>query len=328
MNNLNLPYLYSFLKELNTGHLIKNADQSKTRKLLTNLVFLGNVSGLSTGYQFKWSSGTRTVFDEELIFDLHSLSSMISHEDSCIYTDQHTFRDDLMEIIHKLKACVLQADGEFNAQLINHSTVLAFLSKRAYKTQSEAKELLKTIFPSITEEQVQDAFTLLEALTNLKDDTKNIRHGDSAQGSDTKNGDALLNSIFKEMSRDVYDYGPMIDQAEFKEGIRLVLDNLYEFATKRDLERCLEKGSLKVEDFLPNEQGTNRFGLDTAYFRKTINRELNRSFQDAKPDEMARIFMRLAIAADSSILQEEEFIQQIENEQAESERHLNRDPRL
>jgi len=58
---------------------------------------------------------------------------------------------------------------------------------------------------------------------------------------------------------------------------------------------------------LPNEQGTNRYGLDVAYFRNAINRELNRPLVDFKPDELARVFARLSRAADSSVMHEPEF---------------------
>ena len=60
---------------------------------------------------------------------------------------------------------------------------------------------------------------------------------------------------------------------------------------------------------LPNEQGKNRYGLDMAYFRNLINRELNhsRGLHDYKPSELARVFARMASAADSAVLSEPEF---------------------
>lgn len=58
---------------------------------------------------------------------------------------------------------------------------------------------------------------------------------------------------------------------------------------------------------VPNEQGTNRYGLDMSYFRKLINRELNRPLTDFRPDEFARVCARMAAAADRSVLQESEF---------------------
>lgn len=59
----------------------------------------------------------------------------------------------------------------------------------------------------------------------------------------------------------------------------------------------------------PNEIGKNRYGVDVAYFRKTINRELNRSLYDFKPDELARVFARLSVTADRSVIHEPEFNQ-------------------
>lgn len=58
---------------------------------------------------------------------------------------------------------------------------------------------------------------------------------------------------------------------------------------------------------LPNEQGTNRYGLDVAYFRKTINRELNRDLRNFKPDELARVLARLSRTADKAVMHEPEF---------------------
>lgn len=55
------------------------------------------------------------------------------------------------------------------------------------------------------------------------------------------------------------------------------------------------------------ENGTNRYGLDVSYFRNTIDRELNRSLTDFKPDELARVCARLAKTADSEVLKESEF---------------------
>lgn len=58
---------------------------------------------------------------------------------------------------------------------------------------------------------------------------------------------------------------------------------------------------------IPNEQGTNRYGLDMAYFRNVINRELNRPLVDYRPHELARIFARLSRTADSDVMFEPEF---------------------
>lgn len=95
------------------------------------------------------------------------------------------------------------------------------------------------------------------------------------------------------------------------------LDQLqYEFAQQGGYIRHLESEraalAAQVEalkrDAVPNEQGKNRYGLDVAYFRNVINRELNRSLMDFKPSELARVFARLSRSADDSVLLENEFI--------------------
>lgn len=59
---------------------------------------------------------------------------------------------------------------------------------------------------------------------------------------------------------------------------------------------------------VPSERGANRFGLDMAYFRNLINRELNsHSLDNYKPSELARVFARMAAAADRDVLREPEF---------------------
>ena len=58
---------------------------------------------------------------------------------------------------------------------------------------------------------------------------------------------------------------------------------------------------------LPIENGKNRYGLDVSYFRNVINRELNRSLENHKPDELARVFARLSRTADKSVMFEPEF---------------------
>lgn len=72
--------------------------------------------------------------------------------------------------------------------------------------------------------------------------------------------------------------------------------------------QALQKRLAEVErEKLPNEQGCNRYGLDMAYFRNVINRELNRPLSDYKPDELARVFARLSKTADKSVMFEPEF---------------------
>jgi hypothetical protein len=63
----------------------------------------------------------------------------------------------------------------------------------------------------------------------------------------------------------------------------------------------------KAERATPIENGKNRYGVDISYFRNLINRELNRGLQDYRPDELARVFARMAMAADPEVLKEPEF---------------------
>ncbi len=78
--------------------------------------------------------------------------------------------------------------------------------------------------------------------------------------------------------------------------------------TSKKLMECIEQLENERDEIaLPNEQGVNRYGLDIAYFRNVINRELNRPLVNYKPDELARVFARLSRTADKSIMFEPEF---------------------
>jgi hypothetical protein len=57
---------------------------------------------------------------------------------------------------------------------------------------------------------------------------------------------------------------------------------------------------------VPDERGTNEYGLDMSYFRSLFNRELS-SLKNFRPDELARVLARAARTADASVLQENEF---------------------
>lgn len=71
-----------------------------------------------------------------------------------------------------------------------------------------------------------------------------------------------------------------------------------------ELEKELSEAN---NDRPPVENGKNRYGVDVSYFRKTINRELNRSLSNFKPDELARVLARLSVTADSQVIFEDEF---------------------
>tara|TARA_S200002703_G_scaffold101771_1_gene88196 strand:+ start:445 stop:900 length:456 start_codon:yes stop_codon:yes gene_type:complete len=82
-------------------------------------------------------------------------------------------------------------------------------------------------------------------------------------------------------------------------------------AENAELRQRLEKAEAERDELrsekLPNEKGSNRYGLDVAYFRKTINRELNRDLTNFKPSELARVLARLSVTADKSVISETEF---------------------
>jgi hypothetical protein len=70
---------------------------------------------------------------------------------------------------------------------------------------------------------------------------------------------------------------------------------------------CSRKMQRKADCVPSNENGTNRYGVDVSYFRKTINRELNRDLRNFKPDELARVLARLSVTADNQVIFEPEF---------------------
>lgn len=102
---------------------------------------------------------------------------------------------------------------------------------------------------------------------------------------DARKGNAL---IYQDIS--ISNFESMHSLSDIRELVEL----------RKEVER------LKAE-LLPNETGTNEYGLDVAYFRKTINRELNRDISRFKPDEIARVLARLSVAADKSVIYEPEF---------------------
>ena len=84
------------------------------------------------------------------------------------------------------------------------------------------------------------------------------------------------------------------------------LEEQLNVATKLLDERKYQIELLKSE--IPSiENGTNRYGVDVSYFRNTINRELNRSLRDFRPDELARVLARLSNTADANVMHEDEF---------------------
>ena len=69
----------------------------------------------------------------------------------------------------------------------------------------------------------------------------------------------------------------------------------------------LNEFSEKAERATPIENGKNRYGVDVAYFRRTINRELNRPLTDHTPQELARVLARLSRTAAPEVMHEPEF---------------------
>ena len=52
---------------------------------------------------------------------------------------------------------------------------------------------------------------------------------------------------------------------------------------------------------------TNRYGVDTDYFKRIIDRELNHGLENYTPDELARVFARMSKTAHAGVLLEPEF---------------------
>ncbi|MBO7920968.1 hypothetical protein J5X92_01890 [Alteromonas sp. K632G] len=74
-----------------------------------------------------------------------------------------------------------------------------------------------------------------------------------------------------------------------------------------EIKQLRERVKELEQNLLPIENGKNRYGLDVSYFRNAINRELNRSLANHKPDELARVLARLSRTADESVMFEPEF---------------------
>ena len=51
---------------------------------------------------------------------------------------------------------------------------------------------------------------------------------------------------------------------------------------------------------------TNEYGLDVDYFERLIKRELS-DIRNQTPSDLARVFARMSVTADSSVIFEEEF---------------------
>lgn len=104
-----------------------------------------------------------------------------------------------------------------------------------------------------------------------------------------------------------------ISQYESKQdkGADLLIKLAKSNASMASLELELAKANERVRELeqnqLPIENGENRYGLDVSYFRNVINRELNRSLYNYKPDELARVLARISRTADKSVMFEPEF---------------------
>lgn len=69
----------------------------------------------------------------------------------------------------------------------------------------------------------------------------------------------------------------------------------------------LKENSNATSVFVPQEFGRNRYGVDVGYFRNAINSNLNIKLENYTPTELATVFARLAITADSAIFNNLEF---------------------
>jgi len=77
-------------------------------------------------------------------------------------------------------------------------------------------------------------------------------------------------------------------------------------SVSESVEMLLEAYTNPPSAVVPDERGTNEYGLDVGYFRKLFNRELS-SLRSFRPDELARVLARAARTADAEVLQESEF---------------------
>jgi hypothetical protein len=59
---------------------------------------------------------------------------------------------------------------------------------------------------------------------------------------------------------------------------------------------------------------TNQYGLDVSYFQNCIDRDLGRGLNNYRPDEFARVCLRMAVTADAKVLLEPEFVKIYDNE--------------
>ena len=81
-----------------------------------------------------------------------------------------------------------------------------------------------------------------------------------------------------------------------------------EYHELRELNKELQGEIERLKALVPPvETGKNRYGLDVGYFRRAINRDLNRGLENYQPDELARVFPRLSVTADKSVMREAEF---------------------
>lgn len=87
--------------------------------------------------------------------------------------------------------------------------------------------------------------------------------------------------------------------------IKQVEQNYY--CLYQDMRDLVAKYAELKDQCPPVENGRNRYGLDVSYFRQLINRELNRSLTDFKPEKLARVFARASVTADKSVIFEDEF---------------------
>ena len=106
-----------------------------------------------------------------------------------------------------------------------------------------------------------------------------------------------------------------LENIDETEGFELIDDIYYrnsssQVAWRAYQEACgaKEREMSELREQIPSiENGKNRYGVDVSYFRNLINRELNRSLRDFRPDELARVFARASRTADPKVMHEDEF---------------------
>ncbi len=118
---------------------------------------------------------------------------------------------------------------------------------------------------------------------------------------------------------DVMKYIKQIEQERDQLKEQMSAESIISDSYREERDRYKDELKEVKAQLPPVENGRNRYGLDVSYFRNLINRELNRGLADYKPDELARICLRMAMTADKTVINEREFISRMNLAQHDAE---------